>query len=115
MSSATNSDSGQWEYTAVFLNSRREAIIIFCVWAAMLVWAVPYCYWNGYVDDFSVDNFETMMGVPKWVFIGIVAPWLVADVFTTWFCFCYMKDDDLGGEGEDAAVEGDAGSEEQPS
>ena len=81
----------------------------------MLVWAVPYCYWNGYVDDFSVDNFETMMGVPKWVFIGIVAPWLVADVFTTWFCFCYMKDDDLGGEGEDAAVEGDAGSEEQPS
>ncbi|MBM80729.1 MAG: hypothetical protein CMJ78_09065 [Planctomycetaceae bacterium] len=102
MSSATTPEGGKWEFTAVFLNSRREAAIIFCVWAAMLAWAVPYCYLNGYVTEFNPQEFQTVLGIPKWVFYGIVVPWLLADVFTTWFCFCYMKDDDLGGEEEEA-------------
>ena len=35
-------------YDPVFLHSRREAILIASAWAVGLVWAVPYCYLNGY-------------------------------------------------------------------
>ena len=94
----THDDAPQWSPT--FLNARREAIVIFCCWAVGLVWAVPFCYFTGYPEVFDPANFSTMWGIPTWLFWGIGVPWLVADVFTTWFCFCFMKDDDLGGAGE---------------
>ena len=96
MTSRQTSPEDRPPYDTVFLNSRREAIIIFCVWAAGLFWAVPFCYFHGYIDDYDPQTFTTTLGVPTWLFWGIVVPWLVADVFTTWFCLCYMKDDDLG-------------------
>ncbi len=92
-------DADQIEYDPVFLNSRREAIVIFCLWAVGLIWAVPFCYLTGYVTgEVNGDNLNTIFGIPTWLFWGIFIPWIVADVFTTWFCFCYMKDDDLGEE-----------------
>ena len=78
-----------------FLHARREAIIIFLVWVAALLWAVPYCYLTGY--HVEPDQLRLIYGIPSWVFGGIVMPWLVADVFTIVFCLRYMKDDDLGG------------------
>ena len=84
----------QVEYDPVFLHARREAIIIFSVWVLALLWAVPYCYLNGYTSDFDVQ-IDTMLGVPSWVLWGVAVPWLLADIFTVWFCFCYMADDDL--------------------
>lgn len=97
------------EYDSVFLNSRREAIVIFGVWLAALLWAVPYCYFNGYLGDdgsgFDLSTFSTTWGIPSWLFWGILVPWIVADIFTTWFCFCFMKDDDLGEAHEGADVE----------
>jgi len=95
------------EFDPVFLHSRREAILIFCLWLAALAWAVPFCYLNGYPDEFNAETFSTIWGIPTWVFWGIAVPWLVADVITTWFCFVYMKDDDLGvaREGADIAEE----------
>ncbi len=86
----------QWEYDPVFLHSRREAIMIFCVWGVGLIWAVPFCYFTGYIDNFDSATFSTTLGMPTWLFWGIAAPWVVADIFTVWFCFWYMKDDDLG-------------------
>lgn len=99
--------SGEPNYSDIYRHSRREAVIIFCVWIAAILWAVPYCYMNGYPRQFDPETFPTVFGVPAWLFWGIAAPWLVADVFTTWFCFCYMKDDDLGEthEGADLAEE----------
>ncbi|GAB4144117.1 MAG: hypothetical protein Tsb009_15640 [Planctomycetaceae bacterium] len=95
------------EYDPLFLNSRREAAIIFFVWLAALLWAVPYCYLNGYVEQVDPETFSTTWGIPTWLFWGILVPWIVADLFTTWFCFCYMKDDDIGEahEGADLAEE----------
>jgi hypothetical protein len=94
------------EYDPVFLHSRKEAILIFALWVVMLLWSVPYCYFAGY-GQYDPATFETVLGIPKWLFWGIAVPWLVADVFTTWFCFCYMKEDDLGEahEGADLAEE----------
>ena len=89
MSSDAVKTSG--ERQEIFVNSRREAVIIFVVWAACFAWAVPYCYINGYDNP----DPKLFLGVPSWIFWGIAFPWLLADIFTTWFCFWYMKDDDL--------------------
>ena len=106
MSSTMSSEnSSQPEYDTLFLNSRREAIIIFCVWLAGFAWAVPYCYLNGYQGNIDPENLETIWGIPSWLFWGIFVPWIVADLFTTWFCFCYMKDDDLGETHEGADLQ----------
>ena len=86
-------------YDPTFLHARREGLIIFAVWILALLWAVPYCYTKGYGLD--VAALETIWGVPVWVFWGIVVPWMLANIFTFWFCLFYMADDDLG-EGDEA-------------
>lgn len=96
------------EYDSVFLNSRREAIVIFTIWLVALLWSVPYCYLNGYLADgeaFDPDSFQLTWGIPSWQFYGIAAPWFVAVVATTLFCFLFMKDDDLGKGPEDLEAE----------
>ena len=84
----------EMEYDPVFIHARREAIIIFCTWLVGLLWAVPYCYRYGYnVADPS--QITTVFGIPSWFFWGIAVPWIVANLFTTWFCFGFMKDAEL--------------------
>jgi hypothetical protein len=46
-----------------------------------------------------------IMGIPTWLFWGIFMPWLAADAFTIWFCFFYMKDDELGEAHEGSDIE----------
>jgi len=48
--------------------------------------------------------------MPSWVVWGIAVPWIVADIFTVWFCFFYMKDDDLGLSPEELAQQDQAGA-----
>jgi hypothetical protein len=88
------------EYDPTFLHSRREAVVIFGAWLAGLLWAVPFCYFNGYAENIDPESFPTVWGIPRWLFWGIFVPWIVADIFTTWFCFWYMADDDLDAAGE---------------
>ena len=54
--SSAHAEPDRDEYDPVFVNSRREAIIIFFVWFVGLIWAVPFCYLNGYVDDFDPEK-----------------------------------------------------------
>lgn len=98
-------ESSPVEYDPVFLHARREAIIIFSLWVVALLWSVPYCYLHGYGGEFDPETFETTLGIPTWLFYGILVPWLVADAFTIWFCFRFMKEDDLGEAHEGADLE----------
>ena len=82
-------------HTRVFLNSRREAIVIFGSWFVALCWSVPYCYITGYGHQIAPATMSTTLGIPSWLFGGILLPWIVADVFTTWVCFFFMQDDEL--------------------
>jgi hypothetical protein len=75
-------------------NARREGLLIMAVWAAALVWTVSYCYHAGYHRP--VETVALILGMPNWVFWGVVLPWGICFLFATWFCFGYMKDDDLG-------------------
>ncbi len=108
-STASPAESEDEREFATYRHARREAFLIFCAWAAALLWAVPCCYLTGFTTAGSVEPAEIplVMGIPSWVFWGIGAPWLVADVFTVWLCFFYMTDDDLGEthEGADLAEE----------
>ena len=91
---------------ATYRHARQEAILIFLAWAVALLWAVPYCYFAGFsTEPVDPESITLILGIPSWVFWGIGFPWLVADVFTIWLCFFYMKDDDLGEarEGADLA------------
>lgn len=107
MSTTPSNDTESMELDPVFLHSKREAWIILGLWVVALLWAVPYCYMNGYQTGLDPETIETTMGIPSWVFWGIAFPWLVADIFTIWFCLFFMKEDDLGEahEGEDLAEE----------
>jgi hypothetical protein len=89
----------------VYRHSRREAIVIFFVWLAAACWAIPFCYLNGYEPPQDPEFVRTVLGIPSWVFWGIVMPWLMADLVTIWLCFEFIQNDDLGEahEGEDVA------------
>ena len=41
-----------------------------------------------------------ILGMPDWVFWSVALPWAVCFVLSTWFCFGYMADDDLGRDQE---------------
>ncbi len=101
ISQASNDTGTGPRLTQVFLNSRREAIVIFGSWFVALCWAVPYCYINGYGHLVDPETMSTTMGIPTWLFGGILLPWIIADLFTTWVCFFFMKDDKLGAAGDE--------------
>lgn len=91
-------------------NTRREARVVLLIWALALTWAVGYCYLRGYEHNpdcwliqsglavqRTSENFDLFLGMPDWIWMGIVLPWLLCSAFTAGFCLG-MTDDDLGGE-----------------
>lgn len=90
------------EFDPVYLHARREAWVIFLVWLAALLWCVPYCYVYGYSELPDPAQLSTVWGIPSWLFWGIVAPWLVADLLTVVICFAWMRDESLGVAGDEA-------------
>jgi hypothetical protein len=90
----------------VFLHSRREAIVILIVWTVCMAWTVPYCYVNGYTAPESPADLATVLGMPAWVFWGVLVPWVVSGLVTIVLCLWFIQDDDLGETGE-SAVRGD--------
>lgn len=102
----------------LFRNARREARVVAVVWALALAWTVATCYLRGYEhepDSWAVRaglarpqaaaHFEQFLGMPDWVWLGILLPWLLCSAFTAGFCLG-MADDDLGGEAEGRAAHG---------
>jgi len=91
-------------------NARREAWIVFWIWAAALVWTVGWYYLFAlpHEQDSLVVQLglttpgavqpRLILGFPGWVFWGIIVPWLACSLFTVWFGLAGMADDDLGAE-----------------
>jgi hypothetical protein len=75
-------------------HARREGLLIMFVWALALFWTTAVSYVFGYRTD--PNTITIRYGMPEWVLWGVVAPWLACFVFSIWFCFGYMADDDLG-------------------
>jgi hypothetical protein len=79
-------------------NARREGLLIMLVWAVALIWSVGSGYYLGY--DRPAGAIPLVLGMPAWVVWSVVAPWGFCLLFSVWFCFLYMADDDLGQDPE---------------
>jgi hypothetical protein len=89
----------------VLRSARREASLVFAVWLTALVYTVGYCYTFGYGRD--PETLALVLGFPDWVFWGILVPWTACTVFSGWFAFVFMTDDDLGAEEEEVQLPGE--------
>ncbi len=81
-------------YGRNFLNARFEAALILAAWSVCLVWTVGYSGLGAY--DSSHQHLALILGIPGWVFWGVVVPWVAAVLFSVWFSLFFMADDDLG-------------------
>ena len=86
-----------WDWDPVYVNSRREASGIFVFWVVALLWVLPFCYLTGYDRPGHIvsDNPPLLLGVPRWLLLGVAVPWLLSITASVWFCFRVMKDDPL--------------------
>ena len=105
-SSANQVPDGPRDYDPVYLHARREAVVIILLFATFCIWSLAVSWTQGYKSGgLDGESIKTILGMPTWAFWGVFVPWLVVDVVAVWFCFCFMKNDDLGEahEGEDLA------------
>ncbi len=70
-------------------------------WAFFAVWTGGYnaLYAVGREDE----PVALVCGMPSWAFYGIALPWALALATTIWFAMFFMKDTDLGEDGEERA------------
>ena len=83
----------------VLKHARREAFVIGLVWLISTVYSCSYCYTFGYIRPnrpLGVEDIHPILGMPSWVFWGIMAPWACCALFTFGFAGFWMTDDDLG-------------------
>ena len=87
----------------VYRNSLRESLVALASWFVCGVYAITYCYLNGYGR--RPEEIETYLGIPGWVLFGIFLPWVLCNVFAWWYCFRFIKEDDLEPPRDEEAVE----------
>ena len=105
-------------FSQLYRHARREAAVVLAVTLLALLWTVGYCYLFGYrhgpeswvvqaglAHEYDPAAFQHFGGVPDWVFLGILLPWLLCSAFTVGFCLG-MKDDDLGADVEEGPGHG---------
>ena len=76
-----------------FRQARRETAVIVLAWLAFLIWTGFVCGFGSHLKP--GEEIVTAFGMPRWVFQGVVLPWIAACGFTFWFSMFYMKDTDL--------------------
>ncbi len=74
-------------------SSRREAIATAVVWLAACAWVVGYAVMNAYKQEAAP---ALVLGMPSWVFWGVIAPWFAILAITIWAAFWGIRDEDLG-------------------
>ena len=73
--------------------------MILGAWVVFLVWTGVVCGFGARLDP--DQPVQTFFGMPRWVFFGVVLPWLAACGFTCWFATGCMKDTELDPDRED--------------
>jgi len=79
------------------LQSAREAKWILLIWFASFVWTLGYCTRYGY-QPVDPSQLNLVMGMPHWVFWGVVMPWVTTMIVSIWFALFCIRDDELGEE-----------------
>jgi hypothetical protein len=71
--------------------AKREAILILSIWLLALCYTVGVCWWMGYRRDPA--DLKLIFGMPDWVLIGILVPWLLMLPISAWIAFGFMPDE----------------------
>jgi hypothetical protein len=80
----------------VLKTTRREALVALACFVLALGATVGICAWRGYGR--SPESLTFILGIPDWVFWGVLCPWAASFAAAFWFAFRFMKDVDLGPE-----------------
>ena len=93
--------SDDYEPDPVFVNSWRETVVIISLFLFFMFWTVCVSFFLGLEKNYLPEDgspIQLILGMPNWVFWGVFIPWMVVNLIGVWFCFGFMKDDDLGEE-----------------
>jgi len=74
-------------------SARREAIVSLALAALALAYTIGYAALFGYGR--TGESLTFVLGIPDWVFWGIVIPWLACLGASWWFSFWFVEDDIL--------------------
>lgn len=74
-------------------SARREALVTAALSLAALVYTIAYAAWFGYGR--SAESLTFVLGVPDWVFWGVLVPWGVYVAISWWFSYWFVEDDVL--------------------
>ena len=94
----------------VYRHSLREAIVVLGLWFACGVYTLSFCLSRGYRAP-TDEPVALVLGIPSWVVWGIFTPWIAVNAFAFWFCFVFVRDDDLGEDPPDDSPPDRAGEE----
>lgn len=76
--------------------AEREALLVLFLWCSCAAYTLGYCRLYGY--NRSIGELEFVLGVPDWVFWGILLPWTLCLAVGLWMAVWFMKDEELGEE-----------------
>lgn len=78
---------------ASFRQTRRELRFMIAAWIVFAAWTVGYNAAHAFGGETSGQ--DPILGMPRWVTLGIFLPWLAALALTVWFAMRFMKDTPL--------------------
>jgi hypothetical protein len=90
-------------------SARREALVTAALTVAALAYTIGYAALFGYGR--SAESLSFVLGIPDWVFWGIVAPWVVCLALSWWFSYWFIEDDPLE-KAEPAPTDGSSAMED---
>lgn len=82
----------------VLKSARKEAVAAILLFACALLYTVLYCAWQGY--NRPPETLTFILGMPDWVFWGVLVPWAACFLVAFPFALTFMKDAELGGGGD---------------
>ncbi len=69
-------------------------------WVVFFSWVTIACATSAFERPAPGDSaIPTILGIPRWVALGIGLPWLSANLFIAWFALRFMKDTPLPADG----------------
>lgn len=80
-----------------YRQSLRELRFILAAWVGFALWIVGV----GALTAFHAPGEEVplLLGMPRWVVLSVILPWLAAFGLIYWFALKFMKDTNLEGDG----------------
>ena len=104
----SNSDEqdGQYSLDPVYVHARSETTVIVSLCALFLAITLIVCGSLGYdKSPTEIAQVDATMGMPTWVFWGLLVPWVMVNLLTILFCFTWMAEDDLSDPDEEAMLQ----------